>query len=158
MNGTDKPRPFVVRDRRAFTREGERRTPDSKPDEAGAPASEPDPRPADPAPSPEAAAPDETSGPADDIRFRQLVNLLTMQAAILLNPRPGESAEASAARRSEAIEGLEATIGMLEALQQKTSGRLSEGDARFLSQALYELRMAYMGSTRPPAPEAKPGA
>lgn len=155
---------IVVRDRRAFTREGARRTPD--------PASEPAPSPpstaeeatpteqpeetsasTDPPTSDEVSAPAASSrdSPPDDPRFRQLANLLFMQAAAALGPRPDETAAPSDARRAEILEVLQATIGMLEMLEQKTRGRLSPTDARFLSQVLYQLRMAYVDFSRSPA-------
>ena len=168
--GESRP-PIIVRDRRAFTRDGERRAPDpAAPDEEAAtdPASEsapgvsedaPDSAPpksgtaADRAPPKSGTAAAETDRPRDDPRFQQLVQLLHMQAAMLLDRRSEKGGDAEA-RRAEILAGLEATIGLLEMLQTKTRNRLGETDARFLSQVLFQLRMAYMEISRAPAGEA----
>ena len=151
----DEPKPrIIVRDRRAFTRDGERRDPDPAPAEEETPAAGPEsdqgPEAADAAPeTPDESRP-EPGRPDDDPRFRQLVQLLSMQAAMLLDRSPREGDDA-AARRSEALGGLEATIGLLEMLQTKTRDRLSDADDRFLAQVLFQLRMAYMGLAEAPA-------
>ena len=159
--GESKP-PIVVRDRRAFTRDGERREPDpAVPDEEAATGPAPESAPGvsrdapDSAPRKSETAAAETDRPRDDPRFQQLVQLLHMQAAMLLDRRSEKGGDAEA-RRTEILAGLEATIGLLEMLQTKTRNRLGETDERFLSQVLFQLRMAYMeisGAPTGAAPE-----
>ncbi len=134
---------IVVRDRRAFAADGSRRhdaPPRSEPP-AEAPSLGSEPKPAADSPAESAPAPEE------DPRFKQLVSLLFSQAAMLLE-QTAEGAEkpgaVTAAQRAEAVQGLQAVIGLLEVVEEKTRGRLAPGDARLVSQALYQLRMAYM--------------
>lgn len=138
---------IVVRDRRAFAADGSRR-PDAPPRSeppAEAPALGPEPKRAADAPAESAPAPG--PAPEEDPRFKQLVSLLFSQAAMLVE-QTAEGAEkpgsATGAQRAEAIQGLQAVIGLLEVVEEKTRGRLAPGDARLVSQALYQLRMAYM--------------
>lgn len=160
---------LVVRDRRSFTRSGERRQPDPAPDEAAPTelgsdeATSTEPGPEEPASTdpgsgegtpagrgPEEPAPDDAGTPADDPRFQQLVHLLHMQAAMLLD-RHADEGEDAEARRTETLAGLEATIDLLEVIQEKTRDRLGATDERFLSQVLFQLRMAYMRLLQAPA-------
>ena len=135
---------IVVRDRRAFAADGSRRQdvePRSEPP-AGAPSIG-----AEPKPAAEASAPAPGPAPEEDPRFKQLMSLLFSQAAMLLE-QTAEGAESSGAaggpQRAEALQGLQTVIGLLEVVEEKTRGRLAPGDARLVSQALYQLRMAYM--------------
>lgn len=145
MNDEEKAPRIVVRDRRAFTQDGARR-PDAEPREAPAPL----PREAEA----EARVAGAGSPQAEDPRFRQLVSFLYSQAVVLLEQegaRPGE------ATRAEAQRGLQQVIGLLEWIEEKTRGQLSQADTKVISQVLYELRMAYMNRTRPPnAPKQPP--
>ncbi len=140
---------LVVRDRRSFTRSGERRQPDPAPDEA-APTELGSDEATSTEPGPEEPAPDDAGTPADDPRFQQLVHLLHMQAAMLLDGHADEGEDAEA-RRTETLAGLEATIDLLEVIQEKTRDRLGATDERFLSQVLFQLRMAYMRLLQAPA-------
>jgi len=49
------------------------------------------------------------------------------------------------------LEGVRQTIDLLEMLQAKTRGNLSEDEIRFLEHALYELRMNFLEESRNPA-------
>ena len=147
MSEEEKAPRIVVRDRRAFAPDGSRRPDveprsDSPPD---APSIGAEPKPA--AEASTAPAPAPGPAPEEDPRFKQLVSLLFSQAAMLLE-QTAEGAEksgsATGAQRAEAIQGLQAVIGLLEVVEEKTRGRLAPGDARLVSQALYQLRMAYM--------------
>ena len=147
MSEEEKTPRIVVRDRRAFAPDGSRRQ-DVEPrseSPADTPSLEPEPKPAPEAAA--ASAPPPGPAPDEDPRFKQLVSLLFSQAAMLLEQtaegadKPGS---ATGAQRAEAIQGLQAVIGLLEVVEEKTRGRLAPGDARLVSQALYQLRMAYM--------------
>ncbi len=175
-DGEEKPR-IVVRDRRAFARDGSRReTPEapasSPPEVPSGTSSEPAPKPrpaaAPPSPKLESAGTPSLDGPSlqEEPRFRQLVSLLFSQAAALLEREPrtagrtsgktaGETADAAG---SEVLAGLQMVIGLFEVLEEKTRGRLAPGDVRLLSQMLYQLRLAYMERARPPAPSRPPSA
>lgn len=143
---------IVVRDRRAFAPDGSRR-PDAEPRSeppADAPAPGTEPKPAAEA---SAAAPAPEPEAEEDPRFKQLVSLLFSQAAMLLE-QTAEGAEQSGSatgpQRAEALQGLQAVIGLLEVVEEKTRGRLAPGDARLVSQALYQLRLAYMERAKAP--------
>ena len=147
MSEEEKAPRIVVRDRRAFAPDGSRR-PDvesrSEPP-ADAPALGTAPTPA--AQTAAAAAPAPGQAPEEDSRFKQLVSLLFSQAALLLEQTAEgteKSGPAAGAQRAETIQGLQAVIGLLEVVEETTRGRLAPGDARLVSQALYQLRMAYM--------------
>lgn len=156
MSEEEKAPRIVVRDRRAFAADGSRRQ-DAEPREESPPdpavsAAEPKPG----APGTEAAtgsAPQPEDAVADDVRIKQLVSLLFSQAAVLMEQMGKEGTEtgpAADAQRAGQLEGVQTTIGILEAIQEKTKGRLGPGDAQLVSNALYHLRIAYMERTRPP--------
>lgn len=151
---------IVVRDRRPFASDGSRRR-DAEP-RSEAPGSAPRAAP-EPGVSPRAepgSAPPASAGgaPREDPRFKQLVSLLFSQAAMLLEQAPGGGDEpgAAGAQRAETLQGLQAVIGLLEVLEEKTRGRLAPSDARLVSQALYQLRMAYMERAQAPGPAPNP--
>ncbi len=152
---------IVVRDRRAFAADGSRR-PDAEPRNETPVATpslgaEPD---ASGEASSEAAGSAAGPGPApeEDPRFKQLISLLFSQAAMLLEQTApestaeagGKSGSATGPERAEALQGLQTVIGLLEVLEEKTRGRLAPGDARLVSQALYQLRIAYMERAKAP--------
>ena len=151
MSEEEKAPRIVVRDRRAFAPDGSRRqdAPPRSESPAGAPSIGTEPT------APAAAAPAPEPAPEEDPRFKQLISLLFSQAAMLLEQTAegGEkSGSATGAQRAEAIQGLQAVIGLLEVVEEKTRGRLAPGDARLVSQALYQLRMAYMERSQAPGP------
>lgn len=161
MSDEEKPPRIVVRDRRAFRSDGSRREGVEPPRSADAGVAaairSTDARPPEPSPPPPAvsrkppssrpeAAPEGPS-PKEEPRFKQLVSLLFSQAAVLLEQAPEgrkRTGKKPPAASPEILAGLQAVIGLLEVLQEKTRGRLAPGDARLLSQVLYQLRMAYM--------------
>ena len=155
MSEEEKPPPIVVRDRRPFAADGSRRADVESRTEA--PASVPPLKSEAKVPSrPEpGTAPAADSGETpEDPRFKQLISLLFSQAAMLLEQAPesgAKSGSASGPQRAEALQGLQAVIGLLEVLEEKTRGRLAPGDAGLVSQALYQLRVAYMERTEAPS-------
>ena len=89
------------------------------------------------------------AGPAD---FTELVNLLAMQAAIGLGGFQGPGGE----RIPPNPEAAKHHIDLLDVLEQKTKGNLTEEEQRTLNVVLHELRMQYVqtvaGSVpRPPS-------
>ena len=147
---------IVVKDRRTFAPDGSRRA-DAEPRNetpASTPSlgAEPDTSTGAPSGSTGSAA-DPGPAPEEDPRFKQLISLLFSQAAMLLEQAPeagGKSGSATDPQRAEALQGLQTVIGLLEVLEEKTRGRLASGDARLVSQALYQLRIAYMEGANAP--------
>ena len=146
---------IVVRDRRAFAADGSRRADVEPRDEtpAATPSIGAEPKPGTEAPGAAAPVADPGPAPAEDPRFRQLVSLLFSQAAMILEETAaenGKSGSATGPQRAEALQGLQTVIGLLEVLEEKTRDRLAPGDARLVSQALYQLRLAYMERSKAP--------
>jgi hypothetical protein len=157
----EEEKPIRIVDRRMFTPDGELR-PDFQPDETlDAPArtseAAPAPPPPPPAKEPETPAgagheetaaggepPAEPREPTSD--FASLVRSLatTAYSALGLLPDP------SGTRRRD-VEIARQMIDWLAVLEQKTRGNISFEESDFLARVLYELRLAYVEMTRPPA-------
>lgn len=93
------------------------------------------------------------SGPAG---FLDIVNLIAMQAAISLGGYQGPGGE----RIPPNLATAKHHIDLLDVLDQKTTGHLTEDEKKVLDRLLYELRLQYVqivsaatgiGSGRPPA-------
>jgi hypothetical protein len=162
---TDEEKSIRIVDRRMFTPDGEPR-PGFQPEEAPeaparatepAPSIAPPPPPSAPAGAREAeppAEPEETAEgeessaepgePRSD--FASLVRSLatTAYSALGLVPDPTGSR-----RRDVGI--ARQMIDWLAVLEQKTRGNISFEESDFLARVLYELRLAYVEITRPPA-------
>jgi hypothetical protein len=162
----DEEKPIRVVDRRMFTPDGELR-PDYQAEEpveaataspvaaaAAAPAEPPAAAPPEP-PAPEpAAAPEEAFGadeppaeprdPGSD--FTSLVRSLATTAYSALGLLPDPS---GVQRRDAAV--ARQMIDWLAMLESKTRGNLSFEESDFLARVLYELRLAFVEMTRPPA-------
>lgn len=157
----DEEKPIRIVDRRMFTPDGDPR-PGFQPDEApeapartseAAPAAPPPPPPRLQEPEPP-AEPEETAAaeeppaepqePGSD--FASLVRSLatTAYSALGLIPDP------SGSRRRD-VEIARQMIDWLAVLEQKTRGNISVEESDFLARVLYELRLAYVEITRPPA-------
>ncbi|MCH7994197.1 MAG: DUF1844 domain-containing protein [Planctomycetes bacterium] len=80
--------------------------------------------------------------------FADLINMLAMQAAIALGGYSGPGGDSIPSNPEVAKHH----IDLLDVLDQKTKGNLSDEEKRALDTVLYELRMQYVqvvGSTRP---------
>ena len=91
------------------------------------------------------------SGPPGAATFPELVNLLAMQAVISLGGFQGPGGERIPPNPAAAKHH----IDLIEMLEKKTEGNVSEEESRMLTSVLYELRMQYVQSTTgqpPPAP------
>ena len=86
--------------------------------------------------------------------FAELVNVLALQAAVALGGFQGPGGERIPPNPAAAKHH----IDLLEVLEQKTAGNLTEEEKRLLSSVLYELRMQYVQSAggAPPDPSARP--
>lgn len=154
MSKEEKTPRIVVRDRRPFAADGSRRAGVESRTEAPASVPPPASEPEVPSRTESGSAPTVDSGETpEDPRFKQLISLLFSQAAMLLEQAPEGGAKPgseSGPQTAEALQGLQAVIGLLEVLEEKTRGRLAPSDARLVSQALYQLRVAYMERTEAP--------
>jgi len=86
-------------------------------------------------------------GPAT---FLELVNLIAIQAAVGLGGFRGPGGERISPKPAVAKHH----IDLLDVLEQKTRGNLSEEEKRALDSVLYELRLQYVHSVSGPV---KPG-
>lgn len=86
--------------------------------------------------------------------FAELVNVLALQAAVAMGGFQGPGGERIPPNPAAARHH----IDLLEVLEQKTAGNLTEQEQRLLSSILYELRMQFVQSaggapSTPPKPE-----
>jgi len=102
------------------------------------------------------------SGGRTDPAFVELLNLLAMQAQLALGGYEGPDGRAMPPDLAAA----RAHVSLLEALQRKTEGNLSEEERRGLNDLLHNLRMHYVqlaqsmgaaGPSRPGGPAAAGG-
>lgn len=77
--------------------------------------------------------------------FLELLNLITMQAAVALGGVQGPGGEQIPPNPLAARH----FIDLLEVLQKKTEGNLTEEEGRALDAVLYELRMQYVNAVGP---------
>lgn len=132
-------KPFTVSDRRHLTPEGRLR---GDAEDAPAPEAPRVPAPSRAEASPEAGPSPTPEGPAD---FSQFLLGLAAQAGMLL---AGEGLPEGADPR-EALQGARSAISILEMLKNKTEGRLTGPEEALLDELLFQLRMGYVGKTRP---------
>ena len=96
------------------------------------------------------AAQEKTAKPVGDSQtapaFIELLNLLAMQAVIALGGYQGPGGERIPANPAAAKHH----IDLLEILEKKTTGNLSEEEKRALDSVLYELRMQYVQTISAP--------
>lgn len=122
---SEEEKPFAVRDRRHFTQEGEVREDDRH----------------DGAPGAVASRSSESRGETPSLDFTGLLLSLGAQATLLLEHDSSEG-------NPPDVLGARAIISLLEVLQEKTEGRRTPEEDQVLSGILYELRMAYLASSR----------
>jgi hypothetical protein len=139
----DKKREEIrVVDRRLFTPDGLRRTPDAPPDEspvAHAVPGAPGPARAGPGEAPRAAsAPPSREEQAASVHFVNLVRNLAATAAANL----GEMPNPFTGQVEVDLDGARQVIDLLQALQIKTRGNLTGDESRLLDSLLYDLKVA----------------
>ena len=88
------------------------------------------------------------------LRFLQLVESLNMQAMVGM----GKLADPLTGKVEKELERARATIDLLEALETKTKGNLSEDESRYLGQVLTGLRLNYVDEVESVKKEAASGA
>jgi len=88
--------------------------------------------------------------PLPDPTFAELVNMIAMQALVGLGGLSGPGGE----RIPPNLESAKHYIDMLQLLEDKTKGNLSDEEQKLLDQLLYEMRMRYVqaasGGAGPP--------
>jgi hypothetical protein len=138
----DEDKPIRVVDRRMFTPEGELR-PEFQAEQPAEFETSPAAPPREQA-QPSAEPPASTAEPQTD--FASIVRSFATTAysalGLLPDPAGGRHRDPLVARQM---------IDWLGVLESKTRGNLSFEESDFLSRALYELRLAYVEVTRPPA-------
>lgn len=100
-----------------------------------------------------AAAPGAAHGVPEKIGFRDLLSLLISQALAYMGAYPDP-------RTGQAVVALDLArfhIDLLEVLEQKTKGNITEEESRVLSRALNELRLEYVDVTKAVAQAVKEG-
>jgi hypothetical protein len=83
--------------------------------------------------------------------FTELLNLLAMQAMIGLGGLQGPGGE----RIPPNPVAAKHHIDLIEVLQTKTAGNLTDEENKALESVLYELRMHYVQAVAPPGPSTK---
>jgi hypothetical protein len=161
----EEEKPIRVVDRRMFTADGELRPeyqssePEPPPPPATPPPAAPSPSAAPPKaspPPPPAASeepaeseppPEEASAGEPRGAFALIVQMLAMPAYAALGMVPDPASGRQRVDRAVARE----MIDLLAVLEQKTRGNLSFEESNFLSRVLYDLRLAFVEVSRPPA-------
>ena len=137
-----------VVDRRTFTPDGQRRTPDAPPEEAPAVH----PVPGSPGPgravageTPRAAStPPSREQQAASAQFVNLVRNLAATAAANL----GEMPNPFTGQVEVDLDGARQVIDLLQALQIKTRGNLTADESRLLESLLYDLKLAVVNQQK----------
>lgn len=91
-------------------------------------------------------------GAATPITFSSFAIGLATQALMFLGAVPDPSEGETQRNPSEAA----AIIGVIEMLQVKTRGNLTEDEAKLIEEVLFELRMRYVNETRKGASQGEP--
>ena len=126
---------FKVVDKRAFRSDGERVSGEAQ---SAQESKQPEQTMQDTSPS--TVLESEPRLSEDSARFATLVSYLSTTAMFQLGLLPGPSGEYIP---PDFVNGRR-TIDLLEVLQEKTHGNLSEEEARLLDEVLYELRMSFI--------------
>jgi len=145
----DKEREEIrVVDRRMFTPDGQRRTPDAPPEES--PVAHPAPGSPGPARGTPAGSTRAATGPpsreeqAASAHFINLVRNLAATAAANL----GEMPNPFTGQVEMDLDGARQVIDLLQALQVKTRGNLTPDESRLLESLLYDLKMAVVNNQK----------
>ncbi|MFQ5591093.1 MAG: DUF1844 domain-containing protein [Phycisphaerae bacterium] len=96
---------------------------------------------------------DPQEAPSPGPSFNELVNILAMQAAIALGGYEGPGGE----RIPPSLRVAKHHIDLLDVLEQKTKGNLTDDEKRALDTVLYELRMQYVQAVSGAVPDAAGG-
>ena len=131
---------FVVRDRRRFTEEGERKDtvePEEKAEQPEAEAREEEKA------EPEVASEDIEQTPLPEINFSTFVFSLNTSALLHL----GEVPDPATGKQQVDLLMAKQTIDLLAMLEEKTQGNLAPDEENLIKHILYDLRMRYVQKT-----------
>jgi hypothetical protein len=131
----DEPSSFRVVDRRTFSADGTRREP--APEAENMAEGRPPSPPAQPAP-----AEAQVEEPAEEsaVGFDMLVSYLSTTAMFQLGLLEGPEGE----RIPPDMPNAQRTIALLEVLQEKTRGNLTQRETKLLDDVLYDLRLSFV--------------
>ncbi len=134
---------FTVSDKRLFTKEGQRREDEDRPEppRASAPPSTPELQPQAP-PSPQMEEPPPQEMPPAE--FSTFVAMLANNIMMFLGQIPDPMTQQ---RRLDPAQAKH-SIDILMMLQEKTQGNLTAEEVRLLEEILPQLQMAYVSVTR----------
>jgi hypothetical protein len=137
------PQSYKVTDRRHFTAEGTRRSPES--DEIEEPQGTPQPREERPSREARPGFEHRSLEEPDGVSFTMLINAMAQPALLFLGeiPHPGTG------QPTVDPEKARLQIDMLELLRVKSRGNLSRPEETLLEQVLYQLRMLYVSRVGP---------
>ena len=135
LDEKDESSGFKVVDKRSFREDGEPRPSETEKEQPSKPPTVA----AGPAEAPEEMFPDEAAGGAPS-GFATLVSYLSTTAMFQLGLLPGPGGE----RLPVDLANARMTIDLLDVLQEKTEGNLTEDEARLLDEVLYELRLSFV--------------
>ena len=128
---------FVIRDRRRFTDEGERKEtaePEQKAEQTEAGIRE------EKKGEPEAASEKVDQTPLPEINFSTFIFSLNTSALLHL----GEVPDPATGKQPEDLALAKPTIDLIGMLEEKTRGNLSSDEANLIKHILYDLRLRYV--------------
>ena len=131
---------FVIKDRRSFTEEGERKEaaePDEKAEQPEAETMEEDKV------EPEAAKEKIEEAPLPEINFSTFIFSLNTSALLHL----GEVPDPATGKQQTDLAMAKQTIDLIAMLEDKTRGNLTSDEENLIKHILYDLRLRYVQKT-----------
>jgi hypothetical protein len=145
-NNKDEPASFRVVDRRPFSSNGTPREPSREPEKP--PEKAPEPAPVAPV---QAEAEPEEYADENAMGFDMLVSYLSTTAMFQLGLLEGPGGE----RIPADLPNARRTIDLLQVLQEKTHGNLTQREAKLLDDVLYDLRLSFVEIEKRSAPRPR---
>ena len=145
-NNKDEPSGFRVVDRRPFSSNGTRREPSREAEKP--PEKAPEPAPVAPV---QAEAEPEEYADENAMGFDMLVSYLSTTAMFQLGLLEGPGGE----RIPPDLPNARRTIDLLQVLQEKTHGNLTQREVKLLDDVLYDLRLSFVEIEKRLAPRPR---
>ncbi|MGD0921030.1 MAG: DUF1844 domain-containing protein [Terriglobia bacterium] len=145
-NNKDEPSSFRVVDRRPFSSNGTRREPSHEAEKP--PEKAPEPAPVAPV---QAEAEPEEYVDENTMGFDMLVSYLSTTAMFQLGLLEGPGGE----RIPPDLPNARRTIDLLQVLQEKTHGNLTQREVKLLDDVLYDLRLSFVEIEKRLAPRPR---
>ena len=133
---SEETKDFVIKDRRSFGEDGERKE-DSEKKEDQAESAEAQQKPQQEEPLSEA---EEATSQLPEINFQTFVFSLNASALVQL----GVMDDPATGKKEKNLPVAKQTIDILSMLQEKTAGNLNEDEENLLKNILYDLRIRYV--------------